>query len=104
MFTIEQINDLHARRGNGRTLPEYVVTLKGLGVARYDSYVANSHLGRADTGSVSPPVHEVHPVAETGQRETVLQHLRRPERRETTYLEMSRAWRKVGWRSGLWTR
>jgi len=30
-------------------------------------------------------VHEVFPVAETGQRETVLQHLRRHERRETTY-------------------
>ena len=35
-------------------------------------------------------MHEVLPVAETSQRETFLEHLRRHERRETTYLEMSR--------------
>jgi hypothetical protein len=34
MFTIEQINDLHARIGSSRTLPEYVLALKGLGVER----------------------------------------------------------------------
>ena len=34
MFTIEQINDLHARLGSARTLPEYVLALKGLGVER----------------------------------------------------------------------
>jgi uncharacterized protein YbcV (DUF1398 family) len=34
-------------------------------------------------------VHEVLPIAETGQRETFLQHLRRHEQRQTTYLEMS---------------
>ena len=35
-------------------------------------------------------MHEVLPVAETGQRDTFLQHLRRHEQRETTYLEMSK--------------
>jgi len=35
--------------------------------------------------------HEVLNVAETGHREAFLQRLRRHERRETTYLEMSRA-------------
>jgi hypothetical protein len=32
MFTIERINGLHARLGSARTLPEYVLALKGLGV------------------------------------------------------------------------
>jgi len=41
-------------------------------------------------------VHEVLPVAETGQRETFLQHLRRHERHEATYLEMSRGLAKSG--------
>jgi uncharacterized protein YbcV (DUF1398 family) len=41
-------------------------------------------------------VHEVLPVAETGQRETFLQHLRRHERREATYLEMSRGLAQSG--------
>jgi uncharacterized protein YbcV (DUF1398 family) len=41
------------------------------------------------THRVSPAVHEVLPVAVTGQRETFLQHLRRHEFRQTSYLEMS---------------
>src|SRR6267154_2121768 len=60
-----------------RTLPEYVLALKGLGVERYHSYLADGHseyFGRGGHRVVSPPVHEVLPVAETGQRETFLQH------------------------------
>jgi hypothetical protein len=93
MFTIEEINDLHARLGSARTLPEYVRALKALGVERYDSYLADGHseyFGQGGFRVVSPPVHEVLPVAETGQGETFLQHLRQHERRETTYFEMSR--------------
>jgi uncharacterized protein YbcV (DUF1398 family) len=90
MFTIEQINELHARLGSARTLPEYV---RALGVEHYDSYLADGHseyFGQGGHTVVSPEVHEVLPVAETGQRETFLQHLRRHELRQTTYLEMSR--------------
>jgi uncharacterized protein YbcV (DUF1398 family) len=36
------------------------------------------------------------PVAETGQREAFLQHLRRHERGETSYLEMSRGLAQSG--------
>ena len=99
MFTIEQINDLHARLGSARTLAEYVLALKGIGVERYDSYLADGHseyFGRGGDRVVSPPAHEVLPVAETGQRETFLQHLRRHERREKTYLEMSRGLAQSG--------
>jgi hypothetical protein len=45
---------------------------------------------------VSPPVHELLPVAETGQRDTFLEHLRRQEQHETTCLEMSRALAQSG--------
>jgi uncharacterized protein YbcV (DUF1398 family) len=92
MFTIEQIEDLHARLGGARTFSEYVRALKALGVERYDSYLADGHseyFGQGSHRVVSPPMHEVLPVAETGQRETFLEHLRRHERRQTTYLEMS---------------
>ena len=92
MFTIEQINDLHVRLGSARTLPEYVLALKGLGVERCDSYLADGHseyFGRGGRRVVSPPVHEVLAVAEIGERETFIQHLRRHEQRQTTYLEMS---------------
>lgn len=93
MFTLEQIDDLHTRLGNARTLPEYVRALKALGVERYDSYLDDSHseyFGQGCHRVVSPPAHEVFPVAEIGQREIFLQHLRLHERRQTTYLEMSR--------------
>ena len=99
MFTIEQIDDLHAGLGSARTLPEYVRALKALGVERYDSYLADGHseyFGQGGQRVVSPPVHEVLPVAETGQRETFLQHLRRHERHQTTYLEMSRGLAQSG--------
>jgi uncharacterized protein YbcV (DUF1398 family) len=55
-----------------------------------------SNEGQGGHRLVSPPVHEVLPVAETGQRETFLEHLRRHERRETTYLEMSRGLAQSG--------
>jgi len=99
MFTLEQIHDLHSRLGSARTLPEYVLALKGLGVKRYDSYLADGHseyFGEGGHRVVSPPVHEVLPVAETGEGEAFLQHLRRHERRETTYLEMSRGLAQSG--------
>jgi uncharacterized protein YbcV (DUF1398 family) len=101
MFTIEQINDLDTRLGRARRFREYVRALKALSVERYDSYLADGHsehFGQGGHTVVSPPVHEVFPVAETGQRETFLQHLQRHERRETTFLEMSRGLSK----SSLW--
>jgi uncharacterized protein YbcV (DUF1398 family) len=99
MFTIEHINDLHARLGSAKTFPEYVRALKALGVARCDSYLADGHseyFGEGGHKVVSRPVHEVLSVAETGQRETFLEHLGRHERRETTYLEMSRGLAQSG--------
>jgi len=99
MFTIEQVNDLHARLGGARTLPEYVRALKALGVERYESYVADGHseyFGQGGHRVVSPPVHEVFPVAETGQRDTFFQHLRRHEQRQTTCLEMSKGLAQSG--------
>jgi uncharacterized protein YbcV (DUF1398 family) len=99
MFTIEEINELHARLGSARTLPEYVRALKALGVERYDSCLADGHseyFGEGGRRVVSAAVHEVLSVAETGQRETLLQHLRRHERRQTTYVEMSRGLAESG--------
>jgi uncharacterized protein YbcV (DUF1398 family) len=99
MFTIEHINDVHARLGSARTFPEYVRALKALGVERYDSYLIDGHseyYGQGGHRIVSPPVHEMLPVAETSQRETFLEHLRRHEQRQTTYLEMSRGLAQSG--------
>ena len=99
MFNVEQIDDLHDRLGSAKTFAEYVRALKALGVERYDSYLADGHseyFGQGGYRVVSPPEHDVLPVAETGQRETFLEHLGRHERRETTYLEMSRGLAQSG--------
>jgi hypothetical protein len=40
---MEQINDLHARLVSARTLPQYVLALKGLGVERYDFHLADGN-------------------------------------------------------------
>ena len=99
MFTIEQINELHGRLGSSRTFAEYVRGLKALGVERCDSYLADGHseyFGERDYKVMSLPVHELLPVAETSQRESFLEHLRRHDRRETTYLEMSRGLAESG--------
>ena len=92
MFTIEQINDIHTRLGGANTFREYVLALKGLGVERYDSYLADGHseyFGQGEHRVTSPPTHEVFSVSETSQPEALLEHLHRHERRETTYIEMS---------------
>lgn len=92
MFSIEEIDELHRRLGTAKTLSEYVRALKAIGVAHYDSYLFDGHseyFGHGGEKVVSPPAHEVLNVAETGQRDAFLEHLRRHERRQTTYLEMS---------------
>ena len=99
MFTIEEINDLHARLGSARTFSQYVRALKALGVERYDSFLADGHseyFGQGGHRVVSAPGHEVLPVAETRQRETFLEHLRQHEQHQTTYLEMSRGLAQSG--------
>jgi uncharacterized protein YbcV (DUF1398 family) len=99
MFTIEQINDVHARLGSAKTFAEYVLALKALGVERSESYLVDGHseyFGRDGYRVVSPAVHEVFAVAESGERETFLGHLGRHERSETTYLEMSRGLAQSG--------
>jgi uncharacterized protein YbcV (DUF1398 family) len=99
MFTLNQIDELHARLGSARTFTEYVLALKALGVERYDSYLADGHseyFGQNGHTVASPPAHEVLAVAETSRREMFLEHLGRHERRETTYLEMSRGLAQSG--------
>ena len=93
MFTIEQINDLHARFGEAGTLLEYVHALNAIGVEMYDSYVKDGHsayFGKRGHKVISPPAHEKLSTAEQSDRENFLKHLKLHEQGETTYIEMSR--------------
>jgi uncharacterized protein YbcV (DUF1398 family) len=93
VFTIEQIEELHGRLGNAETLSDYVRSLAALGVARYDSFVSDGHseyVGHDAHRVISQAVHDELIVAESSNRDAFLDHLRRHEQGETSYLEMSR--------------
>jgi uncharacterized protein YbcV (DUF1398 family) len=93
VFTIEQIEELHGRFGRAETLADYVRSLAGIGVVRYVSYVTDGHseyLGHDGHRVQSQPVHDQLAVAADCDRQAFLDHLRRHERDETSYLEMSR--------------
>lgn len=99
MFTLEHIDELHARLGSAKTFPAYVRALHVLGVERYESFLADGHsvyFGRDRYRLVSPALHELFPIAETSQHDTFLQHLRQHELGQTTYLEMSRGLARSG--------
>lgn len=93
MFTIEQIEELHGPLGNAETLSDYVRSLAALGVTRYDSFVSHGHSEYMTHDAhrvISDAVHDELIVAESSDSDAFLDHLRRHERGETSYLEMSR--------------
>ncbi|MER3482294.1 MAG: hypothetical protein C4332_03190 [Meiothermus sp.] len=91
MFTLEQVNDLHARLVNAETLSEYARALNAIGIEKYDSYLTDGHseyFGKQGH-KVASPVHQKLSVAEQGNRKDFFQHLKLHEQGKTTYIEMS---------------
>ena len=43
MFTLEDIKAAHAKVKTGADFPNYIKTLKSLGVKKYDSFVSDGH-------------------------------------------------------------
>ena len=92
MFTLEQIDDLHARLGNAETFSEYMQALKAIGVEKYESYLTDGHseyFGKRDYKVISPPAHDQLSIAEKSDRENFLKHLELHGQGKTTYIEMS---------------
>jgi uncharacterized protein YbcV (DUF1398 family) len=99
MFTLEQINDIHARVGKAATFPEYVSALNALGVEKCDSYLTDGHseyFGKNGERVDSLPVHEELIIAGRSNRESFLDHLKLHEQGGTSYLEMSRGLAESG--------
>jgi uncharacterized protein YbcV (DUF1398 family) len=99
VFTLEEIEELHGRLGNAETLSNYVRSLAALGVARYESFVSDGHseyIGRDADRVTSHAVHDELTVAERSDRDAFLDHLRRHEQGETSYLEMSKGLAESG--------
>lgn len=92
MFTLAEIDELHARLGTASHLPDYLQALAEIGVVRFESFLVDGHTEffAADGQRVSSaPHHEDLVVAGTSDREAFLEHLRRHAAGETTYVEMS---------------
>jgi uncharacterized protein YbcV (DUF1398 family) len=99
MFTLEQISDLHSRLGRADTLADYVRGLHAIGIVKYDSYLTDGHteyFGKHNEKVVSPAEHEKLSVAENGNKENLLHHLKLHEQRKTTYIEMSKGLAESG--------
>jgi uncharacterized protein YbcV (DUF1398 family) len=93
MFTIEQIDDIHDRLGTAETLAQYLRALNAIGIEKSDSYLTDGHseyVGRNGQKVVTGPAHQALTIAETSNRDTLLEHLRLHDQRKTSYLEMSR--------------
>jgi uncharacterized protein YbcV (DUF1398 family) len=92
MFTIEQIDDIHERLGSAETVARYLRALRAIGVERSDSFIADGHteyFGENGHRVVSGPAHHALVIAETSDREGLLEHLRLHGQGRTSYLEMS---------------
>jgi uncharacterized protein YbcV (DUF1398 family) len=92
MFSLAQIEDLHARLGRADSLGDYLRELAAIGVVRFDSFVADGHsefFGADGRRVVSPASHEELDVAEVSDREAFSRHLREHAEGRTSYVEMS---------------
>jgi|SRR5215217_9608001 len=99
MFTIEQIDNLHARLGTAGTLFDYVRALNVIGVEKYDSYVTDGHSeywGKHGHKVISPAAHEKLSIAQKSDKENFLKQLKLHEQGRTTYLEMSKGLAESG--------
>ena len=99
VFTMDQIDDLHARLGHADSLGDYLRGLAALRVVRFDSFVSDGHSEFFSTDGrrvVSPAHHEPFAVAAASDRDSFLEHLRRHGEGETSYDEMSRGLAECG--------
>lgn len=99
MFTLEQVDDIHDRLGSASTLVAYLDALRGIGVTTSDSYLTDGHTTYYGDGGhriSTAPAHEVFPVAATGDKKALVEHLRLHEEQLISYVEMSRALADAG--------
>lgn len=89
---MDQIDELHARLGSAESLADYLRGLAAIGVVRFESFLTDGHsefIGADGRKVTSPPHHAELVVAEFSDRAALLDHLRRHQDKETSYLEMS---------------
>lgn len=92
VFTMAEIDDIHARLGNAQSLADYLRALATIGVVRFESFVADGHSEFFDSDGdhvASSAHHKVLSIANSSDRDAFLEQLRRHNDGETSYVEMS---------------
>ncbi|MGO4258240.1 GNAT family N-acetyltransferase [Marmoricola sp. RAF53] len=92
VFTMSQIDDIHARLGRADSVAAYLRALAEIGVVRFDSFVTDGHSEYVDAAGgrvVSAAHHPVLRIAGTSDRDAFLEHLRLHADGRTSYVEMS---------------
>ena len=87
MFTLKQIEDVHAKVATGADFLQYVQNMKHLGVVAYDLYVVDGHaryLG-LDQVVLSEPAYPQHDIAARGDQQALQQALTMHQAGRTDY-------------------
>ena len=92
MFTLDQINDAHAKVKSGADFPQYVQDLKQLGIQEYSQFVTDGHTvyNSISYEVQSPAIYQTIHVAATGNTAQLTHHLKIHQAGETDYLTFCR--------------
>jgi uncharacterized protein YbcV (DUF1398 family) len=92
MFTLDQIDNIHEESGDMETLAEYLLALKAIGVAKFDSFLTDGHSEYYTIDGeklISEPEHEELEIADETDKDAFLEELEMHGNGETDYFEMS---------------
>ena len=99
MFTLDQINQAHARVTSGADFPGYVADLKSLGVAWYDTYTIDGHtdyFSKKGGHVTSGPKHDLMIVAEESNPKEFQECLKTHQNGDTDYLTFCKDCARTG--------
>ena len=88
MFTIQQIEQAHAKVQSGADFPGYIREIKALGVQTFETWVKDSHTeysGASDYHRASLPMYEALSVADLSNKSQFEQYLRMHQQGATDY-------------------
>ena len=88
MFTIDQINEAHAKVKSGADFPGYIQDLIGLGVTGFETFVADGHtmyFGKDGTKIQSDAKYTVLKIADESDKDQFLEDLKDHQQGKTNY-------------------
>lgn len=106
-FTIEQIKAAHAKVKSGADFPAYIREISALGVAGYDSYVADGHVDYygADGYKINAPARysalSIADTTDTGAFKSGLVAHQQGKTDYTTFVQQCASWGVDRWRVSI---